>query len=475
MRKREHTFLGKLDWWSVSVYLVLVLIGWISIFSAVYDPQHGQIFDTSQRYGMQMIWIFGAWFLAIVVLLIPTRFYEMFSNVLYVLGILLLLSVLVLGVERGGSKSWLVFGPVHFQPAEMTKVFVALGLAGVMSRPHFHLNTFRGIFYVTALILIPAALILLEDETGLALVLTAFIIVLYREGLPGWIPLTGIAAIVLFLLSIIWSPLYVLWLTLDICFITALLAATRKRPVLLAIISFVAVYLLIPLLLNLFSVDIFAYIEKYVWFLIVTVPLVIVSLILAFRKRLTFLKILVLSFVGSIVLIFSVGYLFNNVLRPHQQARIETLLGIDKDIYGSGYNVYQSKVAIGSGGFSGKGFLQGTQTKYNFVPEQSTDFIFCSIGEEWGFLGTSLVVFLYMFLLIRIIQISERQRHPFGRIYGYGVAACIFFHVFINIGMTIGITPVIGIPLPFISYGGSSLWTFTLLLFILLKMDATND
>jgi rod shape determining protein RodA len=167
--------------------------------------------------------------------------------------------------------------------------------------------------------------------------------------------------------------------------------------------------------------------------------------------------------------------LFNNVLRPHQQARIETLLGIDKDIYGSGYNVYQSKVAIGSGGFSGKGFLQGTQTKYNFVPEQSTDFIFCSIGEEWGFLGTSLVVFLYMFLLIRIIQISERQRHPFGRIYGYGVAACIFFHVFINIGMTIGITPVIGIPLPFISYGGSSLWTFTLLLFILLKMDATND
>jgi len=352
MRRREHTFFRKLDWWSVAAYLVLVMIGWISIFSAVYDPEHGQIIDTTQRYGMQMIWIFGAWFLAVVVLLIPTRFYEMFSNILYILGILLLLAVLVLGVERGGSKSWLVFGPVHFQPAEMTKLFVALGLAGVMSRPHFHLRTLRGIFHVAALILIPFALILLEDETGLALVLSAFIIVLYREGLPGWIPLTGIAAIVLFLMSIIWSPLYVLWLTLFICFIAAFLAAGRKTPVLIAVAAFMAVYFFIPFLLDLFSIDLFAHIEKYVWFLIVTVPLVIVSLVFAFRKRLSFLKILVLSFVCSVVLIFSVGYLFNNVLKPHQQARIETLLGIEKDIYGSGYNVYQSKVAIGSGGFS---------------------------------------------------------------------------------------------------------------------------
>jgi len=211
------------------------------------------------------------------------------------------------------------------------------------------------------------------------------------------------------------------------------------------------------------------------WLLALAAVLVVVLFIIAMRKKIAYLKILLLCFVSSIILIFSVGYIFNNILKPHQQARIETLLGIDKDIYGTGYNVHQSKVAIGSGGFAGKGFLHGTQTKYNFVPEQSTDFIFCTIGEEWGFLGASLVIFLYTFLLVRIIRIAERQRQPFCRIYGYGVASCIFFHVFINIGMTIGITPVIGITLPFISYGGSSLWTFTLLLFILLKMDASND
>ncbi|MDD2538701.1 MAG: rod shape-determining protein RodA [Bacteroidales bacterium] len=475
MRQREHTFFGKLDWWSVAVYLLLVLIGWISIFSAVYDPEHGQIFDTTQRYGMQMIWIFGAWLLAIVILVIPARIYALFSNVIYFFGLLLLLAVLVLGVERGGSSSWLVLGPVHFQPAEMTKVFVAIGLAGVMSRPQFHLRTWRGLLLVTALILVPAVLILLEKETGLALVLTAFVIVLYREGLPGWIPVTGIVAIVLFLLSIVWDPIYVLWLCAGVSFIIGFLLAGRKISVFITLLSFAGAYFLVPPGFRLFSVDLFSHMERYQWFLLLSAPTVTTLLVVAFRKKIMYLKTILLGFVSSIIMIFSVGYLFNNVLKPHQQARIETLLGIDDDIYGSGYNVYQSKVAIGSGGFAGKGFLQGTQTKFNFVPEQSTDFIFCSIGEEWGFLGASLVIFLYMFLLVRIIQISERQRHLFGRIYGYGVASCFFFHIFINIGMTIGITPVIGIPLPFISYGGSSLWTFTLLLFILLKMDASNE
>lgn len=475
MRRRDYTFFKKLDWWSVASYVILVLIGWLSIFSAVYDPQHGQIFDTTQRYGMQMIWIFGAWFLAVVILLIPARIYALFSNLIYFIGLLFLIMVLALGVERGGSSSWLVLGPVHFQPAEMTKVFVAIGLAGIMSRPHFHLKTWRGLLQVAAMILIPAGLILLEKEAGLALVLSAFIIVLYREGLPGWIPVTGIVAIILFLVSIIWNPLYVLWLCASICFIIGFLLAGRKTPVLITLVSFAGAYFLIPLLLGLLSFDLFARLKPHQWFLLLTAPLVIILLIIAFRRRIMYLKTLLLGFISSIILIFSVGYVFNNILKPHQRARIETLLGIDNDVYGSGYNVYQSKVAIGSGGFVGKGFLQGTQTKYNFVPEQSTDFIFCSIGEEWGFLGAFLVIILYMFLLLRIIQMAERQRHPFGRIYGYGVASCFFFHVFINIGMTIGVTPVIGIPLPFISYGGSSLWTFTLLLFILLKMDASNE
>ncbi|MDD2289693.1 MAG: rod shape-determining protein RodA [Bacteroidales bacterium] len=475
MIRREDKLVKKLDWWTIATYIALVLIGWIGVFSAVYDPQHGQIFDTTQRYGMQMIWILGGWFLAVVVLLIPARIYPLLSNMIYIIGLLLLLAVLVFGVERGGSNSWLVFGPVHFQPAEMTKVFVAIGLAGVMSRPHFNLRSWRGMLQVTALIFIPAGLILLEKETGLALVLFAFIIVLYREGLPAWIPLTGIAGIVLFLLSIVWDPLYVLWLCLGICFLIALLLAPGKMAVIITMASFTTLWFLVPLVLKWLSIDLFASIERYQWLLLLAAPLVLTLAIIAFRKRIAYLKTLLLCFISSIVLIFSVGYLFNNILKPHQQARIETLLGIDKDIYGSGYNVHQSKVAIGSGGFAGKGFLQGTQTKYNFVPEQSTDFIFCSIGEEWGFLGACLVIFLYTFLLIRIIRMAERQRHPFGRIYGYGVASCIFIHVFINIGMTIGVTPVIGITLPFISYGGSSLWTFTLLLFILLKMDASND
>ncbi|HNR27465.1 MAG TPA: rod shape-determining protein RodA [Bacteroidales bacterium] len=475
MMRRNDKLIRKLDWWTVATYMVLVLIGWISVFAAVYDPEHAHIFDTSQRYGLQMIWILGGWFLAVVVLLVPARVYALISNLIYIIGLLLLLAVLVFGVERGGSNSWLVFGPVHFQPAEMTKVFVAIGLAGVMSRPHFHIRSWRGLLQVTAMIVIPAALILLEKETGLALVLSAFIIVLYREGLPGWIPVTGIVAIILFLLSIVWDPLFVIWLCLGVCFIISLLLSSRKMPVLIIFGSFAAVWFLVPLVMRWFSADLFSYMDACQWLLALAAVLVVVLFIIAMRKKIAYLKILLLCFVSSIILIFSVGYIFNNILKPHQQARIETLLGIDKDIYGTGYNVHQSKVAIGSGGFAGKGFLHGTQTKYNFVPEQSTDFIFCTIGEEWGFLGASLVIFLYTFLLVRIIRIAERQRQPFCRIYGYGVASCIFFHVFINIGMTIGITPVIGITLPFISYGGSSLWTFTLLLFILLKMDASND
>jgi rod shape determining protein RodA len=356
----------------------------------------------------------------------------------------------------------------------MAKVFVSVGLAGVMSRPHFHIQSSRGLLQAAFLILLPAVLIVLEKEAGLAIVMSAFIIVLYREGLSGWVPFMGIVAVVLFLLSILWEPIHTLWLCLGISFFIGFLESREKRSALIILASFAGVYFLIPLLLRFFSVDLFSHMARYQWFLALTAVLSVILLIIAFRKKLTFLKILIPVFIACVLFVFSVDYLFNKVLKPHQQARIETLLGIDDDIYGSGYNVYQSKVAIGSGGFSGKGFLQGTQTKYNFVPEQSTDFIFCSIGEEWGFLGTLFVLSLYAFLLIRIVQISERQRHPFGRIYGYGVAACIFFHIFINIGMTIGIAPVIGITLPFISYGGSSLWTFTLLLFILLKLDATN-
>ena len=473
-RRRDHLLFKNLDWWSIATYLLLVFIGWVSIFSAVYDPEHSHIFDTSQRYGMQMIWMFGAWLLAFVVLLIPARTYVLYSNLIYFIGILLLVVVLFLGVERSGSRSWLVLGPIHFQPAEMSKLFVAIGLAGVMSRPHFHIQNRRGFLQAAFLILFPMALIFLQKEAGLAVVLTAFVVVLYREGLSGWVPIMGIVAVVLFLLSILWDPVYVLWLCLGVVFFIGFLESPKKRPVLITALIFASVYFAVPLALKLFSVDLFSYIKKYQWFLALAGVLSATLLVIAFKNKITYLKVLLPVFAGCVLLVFSVDYVFNKALKPHQQARIETLLGIDTDIYGSGYNVYQSKVAIGSGGLTGKGFLQGTQTKYNFVPEQSTDFIFCSIGEEWGFVGALLVISLYAFLLFRIIIMAERQRHPFGRIYGYGVAACVFFHVFINVGTTIGLTPVIGITLPFISYGGSSLWTFTLLLFILLKLDASN-
>lgn len=472
--RRQLNFFKQLDWWTIILYLVLVIIGWVSIFASVYDPEHGRIIDTTQRYGMQMIWILGAWGLALVVLLLPARIYPMTSGFIYLLGILLLMSVLVLGVERNGSRSWLIFGPVHFQPAEAAKVIVALGLAGVMSRPQFKLRSLRGIAQVAAIILVPAVLILLEKETGLALVLGAFLIVLYREGMPGWILLFGLATIVLFLLTIVWPISNVLWIILGACLLVCLLISFTKLPYLIAAAVFLIVYFFVPKLLGLVGVDLFTYLEPYQWLLALCGILGVVALVMAIVKRIPQLKVVVLCMACAIALVFSVDYIFNQILQPHQQARIENLLGVEKDIYGTGYNVHQSKVAIGSGGFSGKGFLQGTQTKFNFVPEQSTDFIFCTIGEEWGFVGSAVVVFLYLALLLRIIFISERQKHAFGRIYGYGVASCMFFHVFVNIGMTMGIMPVIGIPLPFISYGGSSLWTFTLLLFILLRIDASR-
>ncbi len=465
-------FFKQLDWWTIVLYLVLIVIGWVSIFSSVYDPEHDHIIDTTQRYGMQMIWILGAWVLALTVLLLPARIYPMLSGFIYFMGILLLLSVLVLGVERNGSRSWLILGPVNFQPAEMAKVIVALGLAGVMSRPQFKLRSLRGTAQVAAIILLPATLILLEKETGLALVLGAFLIVLYREGMPGWILLLGLATIVLFLLSIILPVGHVLWIILAVCLLVCIPLAYNKIPCLVTAALFVGAYFFVPKILALFHVDLFASLAPYQWLLALSGVLAVFALVTALVKRIQYLKGLVLCYVCAVALVFSVDYIFHNILQPHQQARIENLLGLQEDIYGAGYNVHQSKVAIGSGGFAGKGFLQGTQTKFNFVPEQSTDFIFCTIGEEWGFIGSTLVVILYLSLLLRIILISERQKHAFARIYGYGVASCIFFHVFVNIGMTIGLMPVIGIPLPFISYGGSSLWTFTLLLFILLKIDA---
>ena len=467
-------FLQKLDWGTIGLYLTLVLMGGINIFASIYDVEGGtilDIFDTSYRYGMQMIWIGSALVIALICLLINSKFFSVFAWPIYLLSILTLVAVLVFGVEVNGSKSWFALGSVRLQPAEFAKIACALVLARLMSAHDFKLKTFRGIVSALGIMLLPPLLIVLEHEMGLALVFVAFFLVLYREGLSGWVLLFGLFTVLLFTLSIIWEQLHMLMLIAMVCAIMYGLISKKWLYLLGCAALFIASFLLLP---PLFQNSSLVHISNLSLFLLLLIPFFLFGCFYAFRSRLRALWIVILCSCASIVIVFSVDYLVNDLLQPHQRTRIHVLLGMEEDLQGAGYNVHQSKVAIGSGGFSGKGFLKGTQTRFNFVPEQTTDFIFCTIGEEWGFLGSFVVIALFLALFYRIILIAERQKDHFVRIYGYCVASCLFLHFFVNIGMTIGLMPVIGIPLPFISYGGSSLWAFTILLFILLKLDTVR-
>lgn len=385
-----------------------------SIYSAVYNPANPSLFDRSQRYGSQFIWVLTAFVLAFLVLMIDMKFFTSFSYIIYGASMLLLFFVLLFGKEVAGSKSWLDLGGFSLQPAEFAKIATNLALARYLSGLNINLNKSKNVLIASSLLLIPIALVLLQNDTGSALVYISFVLVLYREGFSGNFLLFGFLTAVLFVLTLMVGKFIVLGILVTLA---------------------VMMFLIMPKLRK----NIFTLLGLFV----------IVS-----------------------AFVFSVDYAFENVLQQHQKSRIEVLLGKKQDFQGAGYNVNQSLIAIGSGGFSGKGFLQGTQTKYKFVPAQSTDFIFCTIGEEWGFVGSSVVIILFLFLLIRLIFVAERQRSTFSRIYGYGVASILFFHLAVNVGMTIGLAPVIGIPLPFLSYGGSSLWAFTILLFIFIKMDA---
>ena len=416
--------LGKtVDWWLVGCYLLLILIGWMNIYASIHSTEPSSIFDWSARSGKQFIWMLTAFALDLLILfVIHPRLWEVLSPYAYI-GVFFLL-VLVIFVSRDvkGSHSWFELGPVKFQPAEISKITTSLLLAAVMSKPAFRLSNRRHFLWVAAIIGLPMLAILGESETGSALVYVGFIFVLYREGLSGWwLFLLGMA-ILLFILTLIapgWVPVAVL---LAVClgyFLQVLRSSRREERV----------------------------------------------------RRRTALARTVLAFVAGVMVVFATDFVFNNVLQDHQRKRIEVLLGLKEDPAGVGYNVRQSMIAIGSGGFSGKGYLQGTQTTYGFVPEQSTDFIFCTVGEEWGFLGCLAVILLYVFMIWRIITDADKSRESFTRIYGYCLAACLFMHLFINIGMTIGLMPVIGIPLPLLSYGGSSLWAFSVMLFIFISLD----
>jgi rod shape determining protein RodA len=459
-----------LDWPTVIIYLALMFMGWVNIYSAVFTEEHPSIFDMTQRYGMQIIWIAASILIGIIILSIDSRFYFVFANYFYFLLLIILVFVIFFGVEVNASKSWIQLGGMRIQPAEFAKFATSLALAKYMSSYGFKLNSIKEYFKVSLIILIPVALILFQNDAGTAMVFLAFIWVLYREGMPNWV-LAFMAFIVgLFILVLVFDKFAVL---LGIILLTIILFAIISKQLRDTIRFSIGFFGLVAILYG--ASEFFALnISLYYLFLIPVALSIPIALVYLYINKARYIIFLLFFLIISSAFSFSVDYIFNNVLDTHHQDRINDLLGIDSDPLGWGYNVNQSKIAIGSGGFVGKGFLKGTQTKFNFVPEQSTDFIFCTVGEEWGFVGSLVVVGLFLTLLIRLIIIAERQREAFARIYGYGVVSILFFHIFINISMTIGLFPVIGIPLPFFSYGGSSLWSFTILLFILLKLDSTR-
>lgn len=460
------------DWALVVTYLLLILIGWVNIYASIHSDGPASIFDYNFRSGKQFVWILTALGLAALILfVVNAQLWESASIPLYLGVLCLLVAVIFLGVEVKGSRSWFEFGPIRFQPAEVSKITTSLLLATLMSQVNFRITRFKD-FLLTALILgIPMVVILAESETGSALVYVGFIFVMYREGFSGWwIFCIGMAAL-LFILTLTASP-YVSILVLAGVLLLCNGLESNKIGVAFWIFSGVLLILcLLPWIFGKFSPESFVSKINPLYILVgICVAAVLYLMIVGYRSRHRFLSMSALGLIAGMALVFSTEFIFNNILQDHQRKRIEVLLGMKEDPAGVGYNVNQSMIAIGSGGLHGKGFLGGTQTTFGFVPEQSTDFIFCTVGEEWGFLGCLVVISLYVFLISRIIKDAEKSREAFTRIYGYCVASCIFMHLFINIGMTIGIMPVIGIPLPLLSYGGSSLWAFTVLIFIFIAL-----
>ncbi|WP_423130542.1 rod shape-determining protein RodA [Gaoshiqia sp. Z1-71] len=469
MASRNNIWLN-LDWLTVGLYFVLVILGWLNIYAAVYNEDHSSIVDMSQRYGKQLIWITAAFLLATTLIIFDSKFYVSFAYLFYALSIFILFGVLFLGTEVKGSRSWFQLGGFAVQPAEFVKVTTALALAKFCSSYHFKMTDLKSMVAIAGILFTPVALILLQNDTGSALVFGVFILVLYREGLSGIILFSGFLVAGVFILTLVFSPLH----TIVILTAGALLSYYFTRYPFWTGVKALAISTTAFSLLWLGNFLIKTTYSTTKLLILTSVVSTLIFAVYALKNRMRHVLIILGVYLMLIGITFSVDYVFNNVLSQHHQDRINELLGIHSDPLGVGYNVNQSKIAIGSGGFTGKGFLNGTQTKFDFVPEQSTDFIFCTVGEEWGFAGTTVVILLFMALLIRLIFMAERQRSVFSRVYGYSVACILFFHLTVNIGMTIGLAPVIGIPLPFFSYGGSSLWSFTILLFIFLRLDASR-
>ncbi len=469
-----------IDWFTIFIYLLLVSAGAVSIYAASYDFDNASIFDFSEFSGKQFLWIGLSLIIGCVILLLDYRIYETYAYPIYGVVILILIATIFLAPDIKGSRSWLVFGPVSLQPAEFGKFATALALAKLFNSYNFSLNAkISNYFRALILIFLPICLILLQRETGSALVYFSLIFVLYREGMSGLVLFSVVCAIVYFVVAVKFSEPIILGIPvgefsvfLIIILIFSLMLIFYCRDFIIArnvILGFVGSGILVTIL-SLCGVTI----NGTIYFCVILSLAVGYTLIGMFHHRIEKFLITICFAVVSVLFLFSVNYVFGNILEPHQQTRIKVALGIEEDLRGAGYNVNQSKIAIGSGGLTGKGFLNGTQTKLKYVPEQHTDFIFCTIGEEEGFIGSITVLALFTALILRLIYIAERQRTSFGRVYAYCVVSCLIFHLCINIGMVIGLCPVIGIPLPFFSYGGSALWGFTIFLFILLRIDASR-
>ena len=479
---RQKGVLASLDWITIAIYLTLLVFGWISVCGASYNYGETDIFSLESRSGMQIVWIASSVCIAFVILMLDDRYYDTFAYAIYALLLILLFATIFNPHEIKGSRSWIVLGPIRLQPAEFAKFATALAISKLMTRYGFDLSKWKDFATACAVILLPMLFIIGQNETGSALVYLSFFLMLYREGMSGSFLFTGLAMVIYFVVGIRYAE-PTLW---DIP------TSIGRFSVLLMVQVFTSAMVWVYCRNQKDALMIFGYCtgitiasllfaEYVIPFDIVWVQLLLSAGMMGFllyralENRMKYYYYILIFALGSIAFFYSADYVLNEAMGKHQRERINVLLGLEEDLAGAGYNVHQSEIAIGSGGLEGKGFLNGTQTKLKFVPEQDTDFIFCTVGEEEGFVGSAGVLILFLALILRLIHVAERQPYKFGRVYGYCVLSIFLFHVFINVGMVLGLTPVIGIPLPFFSYGGSSLWGFTFLLFIFLRIDAGRN
>ena len=479
---KQPSVLGSLDWWTFGIYLALLIFGWISVCGASYTYGDTDIFSLDTRSGMQIVWIGTSIALGLILLLLDDRLYDGAAYIIYGFLLLVLLATIFNPHEIKGSRSWLVLGPLRVQPAEFAKFATALAVAKFMSTYGIDIRQWKHFAIACAIVVLPMLMIVAQKETGSALVYLSFFLMFYREGMTGSLLFTAVAMVIYFVVGIKYDAI-LLWDTptsvgkFAVLLLVELFSASmigiycRDRQRMWVLIGYIVGITAGALLFSKFVIP----------FDIVYVQLALAAVLIGILiyqglgTRLRNYFFIAAFALGSIAFFYSASYVLNDVMKPHQRVRINVLLGLEEDLAGAGYNVHQSQIAIGSGGLAGKGFLNGTQTKLKYVPEQDTDFIFCTVGEEEGFFGSAGVLILFLLLILRLIHLAERQPYKFGRVYGYCVASVFLFHVFINVGMVLGLTPVIGIPLPFFSYGGSNLWGFTFLLFIFLRIDAGRN